>query len=213
MNRLFYILLATLITCPAAQAIDLKTEASCKKLVRAISQAQNIEKLTTAWQTISASATITPEDRTAIVDQALQLAKEQKTALEQELNALGNETKNYSKLKWGAGQLAAGTWLALAEIYVLIALSSTEKELENVPGSEFVWPELWIKHKGWITKDFAGLLGGLRMATINPIIGCYCFYKAYHNLKQGLNYKKFLQDKITNLDAIITHLQEVERTN
>jgi|GEM_PF-1914561 len=216
MNRLFYILLTTLITCPAAQAIDLKTNPACKKLVTAINQAQDVSKCTAAWQTITASAAIATQDHAAIIDQALQLAREQKTALEQELNSLGNETKNYSKLKWGAGQLALATYCALGIIYVL-SESLAKTKVHHLPGWQFIWPEYWLKNRqgfcdNWCSEDSMNIVIALRFA-INLVASPYCLYKAYYNLKHGLNYKKFLQDKIENLDAIISYLQEVQGTH
>jgi hypothetical protein len=220
MNRLFYVLLSTLIICPAVQAIDIKTDASCKKLVTAIKQAQTVEKCTAAWQTITASAAITTQDRAAIVDQALQLAQEQKSALEQELANLGDKTRNYSKLKWGAGQLAAGAYVTIGELFILYMVAYNS---QDIPDDDCL-PVDYNRGAAFfnITDKFAKMLFGpmlqsgftaLRFLAINPIVGFYCFEKAYHNIKQGLNYKKFLQDNIANLDAIISYLQEVQRIN
>ena len=50
------------------------------------------------------------------------------------------------------------------------------------------------------------------LPSIQSVIKTY-YYKGYHNLKQGLNYKQFLQDKIANLDAIITYLQDLQTNN
>jgi len=214
MNRLISFLLATLITCPAAQALDIKTDASCKKLVTAIEQSQGIEKCTAAWQNITASNAIPAQDQTAMLDQALQLAKTQKTALEQELTNLGDKTKNHSKIKWGAAQLALGAYLLLGEAYILIGATIMGDKLHYVPGSHFLWPEVWAQYKKQYISNISALcIFSTRLFLINPGLGTYSLYKGYHNLKQGLNYKQFLQDKITNSDAIIIYLQDLQTNN
>ena len=212
MNRLYYTLLATLISFPAIQALDIKTDASCKKLVTAIEQGQKLEKCSTAWQNITQSKTIMVQDQKELLDQSLQLAQTQKTTLEQELVNLGDEIKDHSKIKWGAGQLALGTYLWLGEAYVLRYFLD-RVAIRDTPGWQIVWLDAVALDKKWLPEDPLLIFILSRAFLINPVLGTYCLYKAYHNLKQGLNYKQFLQDKITNLDAIITYLQDLQTPN
>jgi hypothetical protein len=72
MNRILSLSLITLIAIPAAQAVDIKTDISCKKLVIAISQAHSLETCTAAWQKVTESSTITAQDRIDILKQLLQ---------------------------------------------------------------------------------------------------------------------------------------------
>jgi hypothetical protein len=212
MNRLYSLLFIALITCPAAQALDIKTDASCKKLVVAIEQGQNLERCKTAWQAFTASKASTAQDQTAMLDQALQLAQEQKVILEKELANLSDETKNHSKIKWGVAQLVLGAWLAIGEVSFLL-IASAGKKINHMPTWQFWWPDMWALDKRWIPETPNLIFVVSRLVALNPIIGTYSLYKGYKNLKQGLNYKQFLQDKITNLDAIIIYLQDLQTNN
>ena len=223
MNRLYYILLATLISFPAIQALDIKTDASCKKLVTAIEQGQKLEKCSTAWQNITQSKTITTQDQQEVLDQALQLAQTQKTTLEQELVNLGDETKDLSKIKWGRGQLALGSYFFAGALLLWVDL--THKDSWNNKAFAFATNIFYPESLGIQKDPTTGrvldtkanrLLAWIAIThgiIINHFVGPYLIYRGYHNLKQGLNYKQFLQDKITNLDAIITYLQDLQINN
>lgn len=206
MKHILAIALIALIAMPAAQAVDIKTDASCKKLVAAIDQGQSLEACKVAWQTVIQSSTITAQDRADILQQTIPLAQEYKARLQQELTHLGDETKNYSKIKWGVAQLILGTYLAAGEIN---GLTSTPSTLNGL-----LWPESkYIIRKplsGEMETNKALVICACRILVINPIGAIYCFYKAYHNLTQGLNYKQLLQTNIANLESIISYLQELQ---
>ncbi len=203
MKRILSLSLITLMAIPAAQAIDIKTDVSCKKLVIAISQAQNLETCRAAWQKVTESSTITAQDRTDILQQAVQMAQEQRATLQQELTNLAGETKNYSKIKWGIAQLTLGTYFA-AGVGSFLAKKS----------HPFLYPEfLGINDPNNILGYKESVLAVFLIARtflINPIGAPYCFYKAYHNLNQGINYKQLLQTNIANLESMISYLEELQ---
>jgi len=188
---------------PAAQAVvAITTNPVYKKLVTAIEQAQHIKTCEKGWNIIAQSSLIAAADHAQILDQALQLAQIQKTVLAEELTHLGAETKNRSKIKWGVGQLALGMYLMAGEI-----------DLIRRKGD--ISPVLWPESLTYATPFMK--LGGIfvitRLCALNLVVPPYLFFKAYKNLKHGLNYQQYLQDKIANLDATIAYLQSLQTNN
>jgi len=220
MNRLISLLLGTLIACPAAQAaVAITTNPVCKKLVTAIEQAQKVESCKAAWQKITKSPAIKVQDHTQIIQQALRLAQVQKEVFEEELTNLDDETKDRSKIKWGRGQLALGSYFVAGAplVWMNLACKGLGKNKAFDFVATFFFPEsLGIQKDPTTGKDlntstnsFITIIFVMHLI-IDHLVGPYLIYRGYRNLKQGLNHKQILQDKISNLDAIITYLQDLQ---
>ncbi len=213
MNRIIYSLFISLLACPAVQAIDLVTDASCKKLATVIKDAQSVNTCKTVLQKITQNPKISAADQQEILDQSLQLARTQKAALEQELTILGNKTKNVSNIKWGVGQLTFGSYLLLGTALALHIIKN--KNAHNVTdywSGKYLLPDKYLIERD-TENIFLILFTAARILLINPVLGTYFLYKGYKNLKIGLNYKQHLLDKIAHLEAIITYLQSLQTNN
>lgn len=223
MNRFTSLVLATLIACPAAQAaVAITTNPVCKKLVTAIEQAHNVESCKAGWHTIVKSTKIKTDDHPQVIAQALRLAHEQKAVFEEELTNLDNKAKDYSKIKWGAGQLALGIYLAAGAIGAWTQeIFKLQQNKIFQPVIDIVFPEDFMLSRdsttGKIletkTNTLIMTIGVMHMCIFSHLVGPYLTYKGYKNIKQGLHYKQILHDKITNLDAIIAYLQDLQTNN
>jgi hypothetical protein len=158
------------------------------------------------------SDTIAAHDHPHILEQAIQLAQKQKEILSTERDNLGDKTLNPTLLKWGVGQLALGTYLAAGLTKMYIMYKTNEGFADQL--SYFLFPMAYLSESfqpGSIAYKLCNVTLVSQFFASFPVVP-YCLYKSYNNIKTGLYYKQHLEHKITNLDAIISYLEQLQST-
>jgi hypothetical protein len=183
-----------------------------------------------AFETAFDTQTISPEQK----DSLAQLARVTRAKLQTELDALGNHTGNAPTFLTGLAQGAVGLWAllntALAGLiaFVPVFVENYEgKKIKYQAGLPFFIPAFTLPFCCTSHTTTPDAITGEVTKTYNPYLvqqlprlwtGCaltgipfgvltiYAFYKAGINIRRGLNYNKYLQAKISNLDIMLEYL-------
>jgi hypothetical protein len=133
---------------------------------------------------------------------AIERAQREKKILEVAMTNLGTATKHMPTIGKGSCQLMGAVYLVAGVVKALHDRPITEQLLQS-NGAKFLWPEICLSYK------LKSLLY-LRFVASIPAIG-YLLYIGSATVREGLNYKKIVSDKIATLDAYINYLQQLKQ--
>jgi len=178
----------------------------------------------TAFETAFDAQTIAAEQK----DSLAQLARVTRTKLQTELDAMGNYTGNAPTFLTGLAQGTVGLWALLNTALGLVAALATVTDIEYKTGLPFFIPGVTtLPYCCTSHTHTSDAVKGEEKKTFNPPLdqqqarlwaGCaltgiplgaltaYALYKAYINIRRGLNHKAYLLAKIGNLDIILEYL-------
>lgn len=148
----------------------------------------------------------------------LKISRQQKTAFETELQAIGNKSTSAGKIARGSALLTGGIWCGintLAHLYCLPKKDQFRRYYESL-GSQFskdiaLYIILGPTLLSWTVAHSSNFDDGSIKLIVSiftlSCIGAWGLSSAgITTLAEGLNYKRYLQTKIKNTNAIIEYL-------
>lgn len=209
MNRLLLFMLMIGMGCSTLQAIDLHNDKACEQLKVAIEQAQPIEKIQAAWKAVTAG--LSAQNKKIVAAQAVEHARAQKAALEKAQVTLGNKTYDASKLKWAAAQLAGIAYCVGSPPLMLLLdekfnlRSNHEPLIRQIIGIPLL-PIIGLVVVGFENRKLMVVAVAVELC-LRLYFTIYWANKGCKNLYQGMNAKKLIEQKVSNLEATIAYLQ------
>ncbi len=196
-------------------ALDLHTDPACAQLKTAIEQAQPLEKIQDAWNTLLANGLTSKYETIELAMQVTAYAQEQKTMLEHRVTKLGTKTYDSSKLMWGSMKTGAGLWCAIGTVLYVLAAQSIYIIYNGAIQEILGWlllPDMQLITS--IPKSVKTLIPLLKKQSRNnyvfPALGLLRFagttwllYSGISGIRQALTYRSTIEIKIKNLTAAI----------
>lgn len=219
MKKLFTLIALTSAIIPALHGMDTNLPVDVQKKydhLTVLIQNADIDAFKSAFDALTL-----PAENIAALRQTI---AETKTTITNELNAMGDKTKNWSKIVKGGLASIGGLWAGVSIPSILWFIYKSKKRFTYDPsipvaiGSlPIIIPTgligLSIKEMFKITVSHAETL---RSSILVPNM-IACLYAAYKGLtygkktlKAGLNYKEYLQNMLTNLDVIDAHITQAK---
>jgi len=220
MNKMSYIMLAAFIIYPKATAFNL--ECIHISIQSAVTESTSLQEYQIAWQDIATIYLESHADLAPVIEHALQVAQEQKAALEQSVTDAGALfSRSKQMIACGAGKVAIGAYLALG-LLVLPLSFYRYTQSQTITTACFLIPtgikkilELLITHRPHIdlsietmNKIDFGITWAQWVASL--IIAPCLIYKGMAKINVGLASTDTLKTQITTLDIIIEYMQELQ---
>jgi hypothetical protein len=217
MKKLMLGLLLTVSIGTQIQAVDLKTDAVCNDLKKAIERGREIEQVKVIFE--KATVQLSSADKTDLAAQVVAYAQEQKEDMQKILDGLGKKTYDTSKIMWGSAQLAGGVLCTACVLKVLwIYVNRTSildllDILDYLRFSNFYWDYL-----AQYIKDYSMVPKGVKVLipielVVYTLVAPYLSYKGTNNLYQGINHKKLLVAKVVHLEKIIEYFHALNASD
>ena len=201
-TKIAYSLWCLIIASNMAQAIDITTHCSCKKLKMALQEAMSLNYFKFVLRHLSYHESITPQDYADIIIQAQWVAQEHKDAWVKRL-ADTQSTPNHTDIAQGAAAIIGSCYLIInlvATLYYRVSFAQKE--------AWYFYPiQKYIDEKLHKTNLALGLSAVQTVAALT-LAPCAIIW-GVHKLGQKKHRLATLHEKIANLDAISAYLEEL----
>ncbi len=208
MKKLFTLIALTCGIIPTLHGMDTNLPADVQKQydnLTVLIQNADIETFKPAFDALTLSA-----ENIAVLHQTV---AETKAAVTNELEAMGDKTKNWSKTVKGSLASVGGLWAGISIPSLMYLVYKGETEIPGffplcIGSIPNIIPTLLIFTATGRLEEKKRVIATIPGSLLNLGIAYKALTYGTKTLKVGLNYKKHLQNMLTHLDAIDTHIAQ-----
>ncbi len=205
-----YTICVSLALLSGLQALDLHTDPSYAQLKTAIQEAQQLEKVQDAWNTIANSENASVQDKVQLATQVTAYAQEHKETLESQIAQLRIKAYDRSRLIKGIIKTEFGKWCALGFIYTFCIIDK-DRPMDSR------WKKILLTDIDLLCsmcgdpKNYSLIPTCLLVTFIiaRPLLAAWSIHSGIEDIAEALTYRSTIEIKIKNLTAAIEFMQQL----